>query len=159
MNRLAVLAAVAAALALTACSADEPASEPDPSATTGAATTAATETPTEAASPSADPTPSLPVDDTPLEAADGDDIDACYDGECEVEVTASTVIPFDPDTGIESYMIQEVTADTVVIGTHIGAVQSGIGTCSSINDVAFTLRSVTGGTAIVAFFPADECEN
>lgn len=158
MNRLAVLAAVAAALALTACSADEPASEPDPSASTGAPSTAATETPTEA-SPSPDPTPSLPVDDTPLEAADGDDIDACYDGECEVEVTASTVIPFDPDTGIESYTIGVITADSVEIGTHIGAVQAGIGTCSSINDVAFTLRSVTDETAIVAFFPADSCEN
>lgn len=155
MNRPAALAVAAAMLALTACGADDPRTEPDPPTTIEASTTAI-ETPI---SPSADPTPSLPVDDTPLDAADGDDIDACYDGECEVEVTASTVIPFDPDTGIEAYTIDEIGADYMVIGTHLGPVQSAIGTCSAINDVAFALRSATDGKAVVAFFPADSCEN
>jgi predicted small lipoprotein YifL len=156
MHRTAALAVLAAALTLTACGAEEPASKPDAPTTTAEASTAATEPAAEA---SLDPTPSLPVDDSPLNAADGDDIEACYDGECEVAVTAPTIVPFDPDTGIESYTIEAIGEDYMVIGTHLGPVQSGIGTCSAVNDVAFALRSVTDGTAVVAFFPADSCEH
>jgi hypothetical protein len=149
------IALLATAMVLAAAGCGEPA-DPQTQPETAESTEAAT---SEAASPSpsTEPTPALPIDDTPEDAADGDDYDACYDGECEVAVTASTVIEFDPATGVEALSIVEVGPELVVVGTHIGQIQAGPGGCNALNQVGFTLRSVAGDTAIVAFYPAVDC--
>jgi hypothetical protein len=130
----------------------DPEAQPETTESTEAATSEAA-----SPSPSAEPTPALPIDDTPEDAADGDDLDACYDGECEVTVTASTVIEFDPATGVEALMVSEIGPDLVVVGTHIGQIQASLGGCNALNQVGFTPRSVAGDTAIVAFYPAVDC--
>lgn len=85
MHRNVITAALAAALALAACGGgeDETATAPP-----GPATTAR-----------ADPTmsPPSPVPKPEPTAADGEDYDACLDGECEVLVTSGVELEFDDE--------------------------------------------------------------
>jgi hypothetical protein len=53
---------------------------------------------------------------------DGTDHDACYDGSCEVEVRAPLDIEFDPDIGIASMRIEQITAEGLEVS---GTTESG----------------------------------
>lgn len=102
------------ALALAACGAERPADE-------------AAEEPTPSASPSASSPEPSPSEPALPEAMDGTDLEACYDGSCEVEVRAPLDIEFDPDTGITSMTIEQITAEGLELS---GTTESG-GTFSS----------------------------
>jgi hypothetical protein len=70
--------------------------------------------PSVSASPSRSPSPSstgaLP------EAADGTDLDACYDGECEILVTEPVDIPVDPEVyGFETLSITAIEEELVTV--------------------------------------------
>jgi hypothetical protein len=70
--------------------------------------------PSVAASPSRSPSPS-PTGALP-EAADGTDLDACYDGECEVLVTEPVDIPVDPAVyGFDTLSITAIEEDLVTV--------------------------------------------
>ncbi|TDC21950.1 hypothetical protein E1265_16750 [Streptomyces sp. 8K308] len=90
---------VVAAGGLAGCGSDGD----DAGATAVAPSPTVEESASEAASPTPEPTTTEPTPEfTPLapeDAADGADVGACADGECEVAVTAGTSIPFDPGTG------------------------------------------------------------
>ncbi|THV32911.1 hypothetical protein [Glycomyces buryatensis] len=96
-----LLLATTAALALAACGAD---SDPESDA---AEATSSQAPETESASPSPSPSPS-PTEAVFPEAADGDDFDACFDGECEVLLTGPVDIAVDPD--ISGYDTVQVTS-------------------------------------------------
>lgn len=117
MGRVRTALTVLAVLAVSACSAEEP--EAEPSNVPSSPTASPEPSPS---TPSASPSePALP------EAMDGTDLDACYDGSCEVEVRAPVDIEFDPDTGIASMTIDQITAEGLELS---GTTESG-GTFSS----------------------------
>jgi hypothetical protein len=157
-NLIALPAAVIVALALAGCGGDEPAE------------TATSESPepvetSESPSPTPEPSPTedaKPTDDTPSEASDGTDYDACFDGTCEVELSPGTTIEVDEQFDIGSLHIVQFMegGDGVIM-----ALQSGMTTTfytgSSIavsggdatEGLGLTLMSVSGDTAIIAFYP------
>ncbi|MQM24263.1 hypothetical protein [Glycomyces albidus] len=109
MKRTGSLFTLAAAtlLAFAACGPSDEDDSPEPT------TTAPDEigaTSTQAPSPSASPTAALP------EAADGTDYGACYDGSCEVFVTAPVEIPLDPGLDTEATSAAVTEVDGWVIG-------------------------------------------
>lgn len=112
MGRARTALTVLAVLALSACGAEEPEAEPSP------------EPPPSTTSPEPSPSPEPPSPSEPAlpEAMDGDDLGACYDGSCEVEVRAPVDIEFDPDTGIASMMIEQITAEGLELS---GTTESG----------------------------------
>jgi hypothetical protein len=100
--------AAAALIASAACGpADEDAASettsPSPGDVAGATSTAAP-------SPSMSPTVALP------EAADGTDYDACYDGSCEILVTAPVEIPLDPGLDAQATTAAITELDGWLIG-------------------------------------------
>lgn len=157
-NLIALPAAVIVAMVLAGCGGDEPAE------------TATTESPepvetSESPSPTTEPSPTeepIPTDDTPTEASDGNDYDACFDGTCEVELSPGTAIEVDEQFDIGSLQIVQFMegGDGVIV-----ALQSGMTTTlytgSSIavsggdatEGLGLTLMSVSGDTAIISFYP------
>lgn len=66
------------------------------------------------ASPSPSPSPS-PTGALP-EAADGTDLDACYDGECEILLTEPVDIPVDPEVyGFDTLSITAIDEELVTV--------------------------------------------
>lgn len=110
MGRARTALTVLAVLALSACAAEEPQDPAEPSPST--------------ASPEPSPSPEPPSPSEPAlpEAMDGTDLDACYDGSCEVEVRAPVDIEFDPDTGIVSMTVEQITAEGLELS---GTTESG----------------------------------
>jgi hypothetical protein len=119
MGRTPFVLTVFAALALSACSAEQPDAEPSAAPTSSASPSMA--------SPEQSPSLESPSEPALPEAMDGTDLDACYDGSCEVEVRAPIDIEFDPDIGITSMRIEQITAEGLEL---TGTTESG-GTFSS----------------------------
>jgi hypothetical protein len=66
---------------------------------------------------------------TPVTAADGANVAACADGQCEIAVPAGTAIPLPRSMAVENLQVTTVTPDRVTVTGHdIGT--SGGGTCS-----------------------------
>jgi hypothetical protein len=102
------------------------------------------------------PAGGIPTDATPAEASDGGDLDACADGECEVEVpsSGSTTIPIDPDFGFGKVIV-EFGEGQVRVHDGDGFIEltGGTGGGTSPNDgytFAFEVRSVEAGAAVIA---------
>jgi len=53
---------------------------------------------------------------TPLEAADGTDLGACFDGECEVLITGPVDIELDPELGVQASIFSVTQFDEDVLG-------------------------------------------
>ncbi len=116
------------------------------------------------ATPEPDPT-TEPEPVAPEDAEDGTDVDACYDGECQVAVTASTLVSFDPDVVVGSVNIAEVTGSGVTLelmdqdGPY-GYTSSGVGGSGSFGNVntgliAFEVLGIEDGTAVIGFSPEE----
>jgi hypothetical protein len=156
-NLIALSAAVVAALALTGCG-SEPAGEDPASATTEPPATTESSSPVEEPSPTEEPGP---TDDTPLEAADGTDLDACFDGTCEVVVEAGTGIEFDDKFDVGTVQVTAITDTGVslVLRDGMSSTSFGVGGGGASGGadgtelLAYTLMSVSGDTAIIAFYP------
>lgn len=142
MGRARIALTALTLLALSACGAEEPdtgASTPSPSPTT--------------ASPEPSPTPASPSPSEPAlpAAVDGTDLDACYDGSCEVEVRAPLDIEFDPDTGIASMTIEQITAEGLELkGTTVSGGEFESGMYASDGGLAKGVISNNGVTFEVA---------
>jgi hypothetical protein len=154
MGRTPFVLTLFAALALSACSAEQPDADSSASPTPSASPSTA--------SPEPSPSQESPSEPALPEAMDGTDIDACYDGSCEVEVRAPLDIEFDPDLGITSMTIDQITAEGLeVSGTTEsgGMYSSGLSASEgglakgiiSINDVTFelTVLGVLDGVAVL----------
>ncbi|MDP4502369.1 hypothetical protein [Nonomuraea turcica] len=113
MPTLARLTTAALLITLTAC-ANQPAAPPAPPS---AATAAPAATPT-AATPTAPPTPtpSTPTPAaSPQTAADGNDLAACKDADCEVEIRAGDRLTIDERFGLQRLTISSLNADEAVL--------------------------------------------
>ncbi|WP_035735900.1 hypothetical protein [Glycomyces arizonensis] len=154
----------AAMLALAGCGAGEEGSLTDAPSTEAAAT--GTATPSQSApeettaAPSPDettPAGAVPTDGTPEDAADGTDYGACYDGSCEVVVTEGVAIAFDPEFRVDVLTVTGIDGDLVSLASDFVATSTSPGGCGSINGLGLTIGSVSGGEAIVTFYPAVDC--
>ncbi len=143
MRTAATLAGLTAVtLALAGCGADRPA--PRHSAS-------------RSASPSPSPSPSATGPTLPP-AADGTNIAACYDGDCEVRVRAPLKIPVSPSTGIATLTVTSVTAEGVTVdgvltdGTNLEitvyADPGGLAT-GTVNTVQVAALGVVDGEAVL----------
>lgn len=114
---------------------------------------------TSAASDGESPGPDgpLPTDGTPAEAADGTDYEACYGGSCEVVVTEGVEIAFDPEFRIGILTVTGIDGGNVSLASDFAATSTSPGGCGSVNDLGLTVGSVSGGEAIIAFYPAVDC--
>jgi hypothetical protein len=121
MGRTPIALTVLAALALSACGTEQPADDAGATPTPSASPSTA--------SPEPSPSPESPSEPALPEAMDGTDLDACYDGSCEVEVRAPLEIEFDPDIGIASMTIEQITAEGLELSgttTSGGSFSSGL---------------------------------
>ncbi len=151
-------AAVLAALALAGCGGepteDSTSESPEPAETT------------ESPSPAPEPSPTeepVPTDDTPLEATDGTDLDACFDGTCEVAVETGDGIEFDAKFDVGTVEVVDVADSTVslVLMDGMSNTTFGIGGGGAAGGgdgtevIGYTLMSISGDTAIISFYPQE----
>lgn len=139
MPRIASMFLLLAVLTLSACASTGELLEPDD---TGQDTVAAPE--------EKEPTPA-PEEPT---AADGDDIDACLSGECEIEVTDEVTLDFGGDYGIETVTLSFVDRVLLVEAQYSGGGNgtgriSGSGTVM-LNNIVIRLLDHGDTTAIVS---------
>jgi hypothetical protein len=148
MHRNAMLATSAAALslALTACGGSEPepaTSEPEP-------TVRAMQDRTD--EPTAAPVP-FP------EAADGEDYDACFDGECEVHVTVGSEIEFDGDFRVPTTTVEAIgDSVTVVARDSSGYLSFELGkggTGNFQNTLNVQVVAIREEEAVLKFWPGE----
>lgn len=97
----------------------------------------------------------------PPRASDGRDVDACFDGNCEIAVTASTTIPLDSKFGLSELVVDEVTANSVKVAHQGGSFSMSVGAGGATGGadgnavLAYGLVAVTGGEAIIRFAPSE----
>jgi hypothetical protein len=113
--------------------------------------------PSRSVSPSPSPSPSATGPTLPP-AADGSNIAACYDGDCEVRVRAPLRIPVSPSTGIATLTVTSVTAQGVTVdgvltdGTNLEitvyADPGGLAT-GTVNTVQVAALGVVDGEAVL----------
>jgi hypothetical protein len=157
MTRISWFLPVAALLALATvagCQPDSPDQQADPSP---ARTTA---------KPKPTPTPT---------AADGTDVSACSDVECEVLVRPGTAIPVPKSSGVGDLLVTKVTADRITLTGRVigdssaggcyggncdvdsdhGAVTIVLGDDSlgSQNGVGIRVHDISNGTAVIELEP------
>jgi hypothetical protein len=150
-------AAAFTALALVGCG-GEPTEAPTSESPTPVETT-------ESPSPTPEPSPTeepLPTDDTPLEASDGTDLDACYEGTCEVAVEVGSVIEFDDRFDVGGIQVAQFMEDGLILALQSGTtftLYTGASGSAGGGDgtelVGYTLMSVSGDTAIISFYPRE----
>ncbi|WP_163509408.1 hypothetical protein [Fodinicola acaciae] len=117
--------------------------------------------PTHSPSPSATPsaTPSASPSQAPTVAADGTNVRACYDGNCEIRVSGSLRIPLQPRFHVRRLSVS-ASGDQVVVTSELdgdggGGSQCSIGgggECSfSFNGPTITVQAwpVSGGGSIL----------
>jgi hypothetical protein len=154
-----VAVGVAGLLGITAACGPEPAeqqADPKPGRTSAAASS----------TPSPTPTPT---------AADGTDVSACSDVECEVLVRPGTVIPIPKSAGVSDLKVAKVTADRITLtGRVIGNSSAGgcyAGNCDvnsdhgavtielgdnslgSQNGVGVRVHDISNGAAVIELEP------
>jgi hypothetical protein len=165
MTRRVAALALAAVLAVPACTTRTggPAHSASPTSTAAVTTTATTTTTTTSAAP------------VPTSAKDGTNVAACRDGVCEVRLTKKTVIPVDPATGITVIAVETITGDELnaaitLAGTSVDmnctgdprCQTSGVGTSPPavfatahpgahvlVNKVELTIPAAADGVAIL----------
>lgn len=93
------------------------------------------------------------------QAADGRDVAACFDGDCEIAVEKSTTIPLDSKFDLGDLVVEEVGPNSVKVSKGEGyfSMTVGAGGATAGQDgtlLAYTLVAVTGSEAIIRFWPA-----
>jgi len=89
---------------------------------------------------------------------DGSDVEACFDGRCEIALSKPTAIEVDSRFGVPGLRVTKITADSVVLessgaGTFMETSLAD-GTTGVQNGLGFRLKSLDGGTAVLEFFPS-----
>ena len=95
-----------------------------------------------------------PVNEDIPPAADGENVEACYDGTCEVMLRAPVTILFDPRTGLEQLTLTRVDD---VDGAQLSGTAVGGGTVSVsvYADPGFTSTATVNGFTITALYTVD----
>lgn len=95
-------------------------------------------------------------------AADGSDIGACYDGECEISVSGPVRIPLDGRSGFDAVAVEAIEPNSVRFrveypnGFGSGSASPG-GTVTFSNGASgtkITVVAIDAGTAVIKMFPA-----
>ncbi|MGH4012280.1 MAG: hypothetical protein ACRDTH_29650 [Pseudonocardiaceae bacterium] len=98
----------------------------------------------------------------PPPAADGSDIGACFDGECEVSVSGPVRIPLDGRSGFDAVAVEAIEPNSVRFrveypnGFGTGSASPG-GTVTFSNGTSgtkLTVVAIDAGTAVIKMFPA-----
>lgn len=89
----------------------------------------------------------------PAPPADGDDVRACYDGDCEVRVPDGTTITLDPRFDVDGVLVTVKDGRARIrIDTGTGYVTAGgTGSTSIYNDLSVKVLGVDGDRALVRF--------
>jgi hypothetical protein len=138
LQLLAVAAVLLLGFAIGGCSADDPPVLPP-------ASSPATQPPS--------PVPPSPTRSTP---AAGDDVAACSDGRCRLEVREPTEIPLDDDLGVRGLTVSVLGDDRVLAVAEGGAVQTGgsVGSRLTLNGrIRIEVVSVRDGVAVISMTP------
>ncbi|MGH8795287.1 MAG: hypothetical protein ACRDXX_21925 [Stackebrandtia sp.] len=94
-------------------------------------------------------------DDTLPEAADGTDVGACYDGECEIVATALLDIPVDPKFGVDLLSVTAIENDVVTLqGTGPGALATlniGMDAYGVLNGIRVEVTAIVDAEAVLSF--------
>ncbi|MDQ0385616.1 hypothetical protein J2S54_002436 [Streptomyces sp. DSM 42143] len=134
----ALIAALTATLSLTACGSPNPTDETDKaSAATQDRPSPSRATPQ---SPTATPEPSV-------SAADGDDIRACADGNCEVAVTKPVTVRFQGPGGAVTLSVTEVGQNKIEYTVKSGNGQAKGGTSGQGRGCVTAIRENGSGTS------------
>ncbi|THV36980.1 hypothetical protein [Glycomyces buryatensis] len=151
MNRInpAIVLPAAAMLALAACGAGDDEGDSEESASAGSVPTSSESEP-EPESPS-------PTED-PLEAADGIDYESCFDGDCEVRVSAGTEFAIDDEYGMDTFTVTEVgdgymsvegTGPGTAVGFSLGVDNQG----NANNALVITVVAIEGDEGVLELRP------
>ncbi|MFF1673809.1 hypothetical protein ACFVWN_29090, partial [Nocardiopsis flavescens] len=112
----------------------------------------------------ADPTaggsgaPASPAGPAPLEAADGTDLDACADADCEVLVSAGDEFAMDGSHGVDLFVFEAVGGGGVSFrgegpGTRMSGRLPGPDASFVMNGFTVAVVAVEGSEAVVEFSP------
>ncbi|MEU0240541.1 hypothetical protein ABZ234_22915 [Nocardiopsis sp. NPDC006198] len=148
----ALTAALAAAALLAGCSAGPFGQGPAGAGATPSA---------DAAEPSAEPSAGPAGPDLP-EAADGTDLEACADAECEVLVEAGDEFAMDGTHGVDRFVVDAVDGEGlgmsgfgpgIELSGHLPPPDGGRPPTFVMNGFTVTLVAVDGSTALMALSP------
>ncbi|MEV2189607.1 hypothetical protein AB0I02_01200 [Streptomyces phaeochromogenes] len=130
------------------------------------AESSSTRTPSESARPSSpeeSPSTSAPPSPSPSGTATSDatgggtDVDACFDGRCEITVSKPMTIKIDSRLGVSDLEVTKVTEDAVMLQSSGSGVflstSVGEGGTGGLNSLGFRVKSLKGGRAVLEFFP------
>ncbi|MFF0726885.1 hypothetical protein [Streptomyces sp. NPDC004134] len=140
------LSLLAAALLLSSCSGSDDAAGPKPSDPPERSRTSASSLP-------AKPSP------TPLQAADGSDVKACRNADCEILLRGTVEIPVRPSFGVVGFTLSHEEPNTVTFdvqrpeyGNASGYI-AGTGFLSLANGVTVTVEEIDSRGAVLRFEP------
>ncbi|MFI9509011.1 hypothetical protein [Nocardia sp. NPDC052566] len=147
-RRLAGVLMIAALCGMAGCGDDEghpvPADITSSRSTTPPVTTPRTTTTTAAPTPTALP-----------EAADGTNLDACVDGNCEVQIDGPTVIPISVPGRLDSLEVEAITATSVTLKVIMGSgtrgnATTGVGGTINFNGVVIRPIAIKDGSVVLS---------
>jgi hypothetical protein len=112
---------------------------------------------TRSASPSVPPSSAPPISATLPAAANGTDVNACSQGQCEILVTGPVAIPVSPSTGIASLSVSGISPDGVdFLATASDGTTTNMlsqlpdqGGPSQVNHLAVLVVAYTGHSAVI----------
>lgn len=95
-------------------------------------------------------------------AADGSDIGACYDGECEISVSRPVRIPLDGRSGFDAVTVEAIEPNSVRFrvdypnGSGSGSASRGgtVTFSSGTGSTRITVVAIDAGTAVIKISPA-----
>jgi hypothetical protein len=155
------LPALACLLALSSCGGDggDGAASGSSSTTSTSESSTTTEDSTTTSSTSSTTT-TAPV---PPEPADGQDIGACADASCDVEVSLPIDLPLDPTLDVGTVTLS--AADTQYLGIQVvtpdgttASISSGVGGSATLGPVHLRVVALEGQTARLILAPCEEAE-
>jgi hypothetical protein len=143
-------------LPVTACSSTADDSGEAPSKST-ARPSKSTETPSRTAISS--PSPQRPSAPPALSAADGSDLKACRDADCEIVIRGAAHIPLDPKLGVTRFLLTYVSPNEVTFEVDRAELNSvsgyikGTGFLGLTNGVKVTVKKINASGAVLRFEP------
>ena len=158
---------LACLVAMSGCGNDDSAgddasasSPPRPSETTEASPTTEATTTTTTTTPPATELTTVPA---PPEPADGGNVDACFDGDCDVVVALPVDVPIDPALSVASLRLRPDAPGAVALEmtSTTGAMANGVtgpGGVYQLNNVHLQIQSVDGASVRFILTPCAEIE-
>ncbi len=101
------------------------------------------------------PTSTTTSSSQPPSATDGSDVAACYDGNCEVVLSAPTDISVDPEFGVTAITVVTIEPDGVAVQADGPGVSlsggAGPGGAITLNGVTIRVLAINDASAVLNF--------